>query len=125
MSHFTTIQTELRDLEALRLACAELGIEVLEHAQARGYGGNQLQAEHVLRLHGPYDIAVQLQPEGTYRLSTDWWEGHVEREVGVNYGKLLQLYAVHKATLEARKRGVAVRRTRQKNGAIKLTLLPP
>jgi len=125
MSHFTTIQTEIRDVEALRLACAELGIEVLEHTQARGFAGNGLPGDYVLRLQGPYDIAVQRQPEGTYRLSTDWWEGHVEREVGANYGRLLQLYAVHKATLEARKRGVAVQRNRLKNGAIKLTLLPP
>jgi len=40
MSHFTTIQTQIKDIAALR-ACAELGVELSENAEARGYGGNR------------------------------------------------------------------------------------
>jgi hypothetical protein len=47
----------------------------------------------------------------------------VEKEVGKGYGKLLQLYVVHKATLEARKKGLSVLRRQQQNGAIKLVLM--
>jgi hypothetical protein len=47
----------------------------------------------------------------------------VEKEVGANFGLLLQLYGVHKATAEARKKGFSVLRKSQPNGAIKLTLL--
>jgi len=39
------------------------------------------------------------------------------------YGKLLQLYGVHKATIEARKRGLSVLRRQQQNGTIKLVLM--
>ena len=37
MSHFTTIQTQVRDLDALRAALGELGVTLLEKTKARGY----------------------------------------------------------------------------------------
>src|SRR5262245_31416760 len=100
MSHFTTIKTQIKDINALRAACKELGFAVLQNASARGYINNQTQGEYVIKLNGPYDIALNQNPDGTYGLTTDWWDGHVEKEVGANFGKLLQLYGVHKATLE-------------------------
>ncbi len=39
MSHFTTIQTQIRDLEALRDACGELGLGFTANAKCRGYAG--------------------------------------------------------------------------------------
>ena len=122
MSHFTTIQTQIKDLTALREACTELGLPLLQDAEARGYGGTRQPGEFVIQLKGPYDIAVNRQTDGSYGLITDWWDGHVEREVGSNYGRLLQLYAVHKASREARKRGLLVQRTLRTDGSIKLTL---
>ncbi len=122
MSHFVTIETQIRDLAALREACGELGLPVLDNAEARGYGGTTQHGEHVIRLKGPYDIALQRQADGTFRLSCDWWDGHVEREVGPKCGRLLQLYAVHKTIREARRKGLTVRRQPLSNGAIKLTL---
>ena len=121
MSHFTTIETEVRDIAALRDACGEMGLALLDKAEARGFANARLKADHVVRLRGPYDIAVQRQ-NGSHALTTDWWDGHVEKEVGPNFGRLLQLYAVHKATREARKRGHRVTRRRATNGAIKLVL---
>jgi hypothetical protein len=122
MSHFTTIQTQVRDIELLREACAELGLELCENAQARGYSGNRLPGEVVIRLKGPYDIALNLQADGSFGMTADWWNGHVEREVGANYGRLLQLYGVHKATREARRKGYSVRRQPLKDGSIKLCI---
>ena len=122
MSHFTTIKTQIKDLPALRSAVNELGLQLLPNTTARGYINQSTKGEYVLRLKGPYDIAVNQQPDGTYGLTTDWWDGHVEREVGKDYGRLLQLYGVHKATAEARKRGFSVIRNSQPNGSIKLVL---
>ena len=122
MSHFATITTQIKDITALKSACKELGLEVVANTTARGYGSNTVRGEHVIRLKGPYDIAVNPQADGTFGLTTDWWDGHVEKEVGTKYGRLLQLYAVHKATIEARKRGHTVQRKLQKNGAIKLVI---
>ena len=123
MSHFTTIKTQIKDIAALRLACTELGLKLLQNADARGYGGEVRQGDFVIQLAGPYDIAVNLQPDKTFGLTTDWWDGHVEKVVGKDYSKLLQLYAVHKASTEARKKGFSILRRPQKNGEIKLILM--
>ena len=122
MSHFTTIETQVRDVQALRAACTEMGLAVEENAVARGYSRNTHNGDLVIRLKGPYDIALNRQQDGTYGLTCDWWDGHVEREVGANYGKLLQLYGVHKAQIEARKKGYTTRRQTLADGAIKLVI---
>lgn len=122
MSHFTTIKTQIKDVAALRSAITELGLELLQNSNARGYVSQTMKGDYVVRLKGPYDIAVNRQPDGTYGLTTDWWDGHVAKEVGPNFGRLLQLYGVHKATLEARKKGMSVQRKPQPNGSIKLVL---
>jgi hypothetical protein len=122
MSHFTTIQTQVRDLDALRHALGELNVTLHEKTTARGYAGNKLQGDYVIRLQGPYDIALNRTPDGSYGLTTDWWDGHVEKEVGAKFGRLLQLYGIHKTTIEARKRGHFVQRKAQKDGSIKLTI---
>jgi hypothetical protein len=122
MSHFTTIQTQIKDIAALRAACAELGVEMIENGVARGYSLNRIEGDFVIRLKGPYDIAVNRQRDGSFGLTTDWWDGHVEREVGANYGRLLQLYAVHKAQAEARRKGYTTRRQTLGDGSIKLVI---
>ncbi|MCC6880684.1 MAG: DUF1257 domain-containing protein [Verrucomicrobiales bacterium] len=128
MSHFVTIETQIRDAAALADACAELGLTLLPNATARGFSGTTRQGDFVIRLHGPYDIAVN-RPSGTgedapYTLSTDWWQGHVEKEVGPRYGRLLQLYGVHKTLREARAKRLRVTRRQESDGSIRLTLTP-
>ncbi len=122
MSHFTTIKTQIKDVEALRSAVNELGLQLLANTEARGYISNKTKGDFVIRLKGPYDVALNQQPDGTFGLTTDWWDGHVEKEVGSNFGRLLQLYGVHKATVEAKKKGYSVLRRHQPNGSIKLIL---
>jgi Protein of unknown function (DUF1257) len=122
MSHFATIKTQIKDIDALQQACAELGLPLQPDSEARGYGNQHQHGDFVIRLKGPYDVALHRQPDHTYGLSADWWDGHVEKELGPNYGRLLQLYAVHKASREARKRGLSVHRTQRADGSIKLTL---
>lgn len=122
MSHFTSIQTQIKDLDALADACKELGVELVHQGEARGYATNVRTGDAVIRLKGPYDIALNQQPDGTYALTTDWWDGHVEKEVGTNFSKLIQLYGVHKAMREAKKKGYLASRKTLPNGAIKLTI---
>lgn len=134
MSHFVSIQTQIRDIDALEDACAELGVELLRDAEARGFGNQSRRGELVIRLKGPYDIAANRNrtPGGSdaedgadpeaYTLATDWWNGHVEKEVGRNYGRLLQLYGVHKTMREARRKRLRVQRRQETDGSIRLTL---
>ena len=122
MSHFTTIQTEVRDLDALRDACAELGLQMYPQSQCRGYAGVTRLADHVITLKGPYDIAVDPVEGGKYGFSADWWDGHVGREVGTGYSRLLQGYGVHKTLREASSRGLRTTRRVEADGSILLTL---
>ena len=124
MSHFVTIQTQIRDVAALEDACTELGLQLLHDAEARGFADQTRKAELVIRLKGPYDIAASRESSeaDTYTLTTDWWNGHVEKEVGTNYGRLLQLYGVHKTMREAQKKRLRVTRRQETDGSIRLTL---
>ena len=124
MSHFTTIQTQIRDLDALADACAEMDLKLLPNTTCRGYAGLTRTAPHVIKLAGPYDIAVEPAPknDGSYGLTTDWWDGHVAREVGDGYGRLLQSYGVHKTMREARARGLRSTRQVEADGSVLLTL---
>ena len=87
MSHFTEIKTQIKDIEALRLACQELGLSLVPSTEARGYYKNKTKGDYVIKLKGPYDIALNRQPDGTYGLTADLWNGHIEEEVGQGYGK--------------------------------------
>jgi hypothetical protein len=126
MSHFTTIQTQIRDVEALEAACTELGVELLRNTEARGFANSTRHGELVVRLKGPYDIAANRSdaaPENApYELATDWWNGHVEAEVGPNYGRLLQLYGVHKTMQEASRKRLRATRHQENDGSIRITL---
>src|SRR5688500_16814239 len=122
MSHFTTIKTQIKDIDAFRAACQEIGLPLLQNTEARGYYTNKIKGEFVIKLKGPYDIDLNKQSDGSYAFTADLWEGRVEQEVGKNYGKLLQLYAVHKAMQEARKKGHLVTRSQKQDGSIKLVI---
>jgi hypothetical protein len=95
---------------------------VVENAQARGFGRNQRSGQHVIRLAGPYDVAVNPTADGEFALETDLWQGHVEKELGPGLGRLRQLYGVHKATAEAKRRGLRVRRRALADGRIRLAV---
>jgi hypothetical protein len=122
MSHFTTIHTQIKDIEALKAACRELGLELLENAQARGYADKTRQGEYVIRLKGPFDIALNRAPSGAYEFVADWWGGHIEKEAGKNGSRILQYYGVHKTTREAQRKGYMVSRQTLNDGSIKLTI---
>ncbi len=122
MSHFTTINTQIKDIEALRLACAEMGLQIEANAEARGYRSNRLRGDYVIRLRGPYDVALCRESTGGYSIHADLWNGHVEAELGQGFGTLKQLYGVHKATTEARRKGLNVRRRQLANGTVRLAL---
>jgi hypothetical protein len=82
------------------------------------------RAPYVIQLKGPYDIAVDpsTEKDGSYGLTADWWDGHVEREVGAGFGRLLQSYGIHKTIREASSRGLRISRRNEQDGTVLLTL---
>ena len=124
MSHFATIQTQIKDIDALGCACDELGLRLVPDSTCRGYAGTVRQAAYAIKLRGPYDIAVDPSPDkdGTYGLTTDWWDGHVAKEVGANSGRLLHSSGVHQTLRDAHLRGLRSTRRVEADGSILLTL---
>ena len=55
MSHFTEIKTQIKDIEALRQTCQELGLSLIPNTEARGYYENKTKGDYVIQLKGPYD----------------------------------------------------------------------
>jgi hypothetical protein len=148
MSHVVAIKTEVTDLKALAAAVAELGGELLEGVKKGRWFGKWVndysaadaayklgiktedygKCDAVIRFKdSAYDIMLLKNPETNgYRIYWDFYgqngkslEDHVG---GRDARKLIQLYGVNKATLEAKSRGYGVKREVKTNGAIKLTL---
>lgn len=120
MSHFTSIKTAIKDIESLKTAVESLGLTLVENQTARGYSGQKLKADYVIKLKGPYDIALKKQRNDTYEIVTDWWGGHVEKEVGKNAGQLLQNYGIVCAMKIAKERGLEVEHEKMKDGTIRI-----
>jgi hypothetical protein len=116
MSHLVTIQTEIRDAEAVAAACRRLQLPVPVEGVEKLYSGEA---------HG---LLVQL-PEWRYRLAINTQAGSVQFDnFGGAWGKqeeldaFMQAYAVEKASLEARKMGHTFTEQALEDGSIKLTI---
>lgn len=146
MSHTSSITAiKITNIAALQAAVKELqdtGVRcsLIPNAKPRAFYDNQQgmgQADFVLKLDSAkYDVGFYKQPDGTYEARTDFWGGSVEQHIGAKaskpetaeqakMGRLFQLYGVHAATQEARRRGLSVRRIRGKDGLIQLELTGP
>lgn len=148
MSHTTEINSvKITDLNALRSAVQDLnnaGVDciLLENVAPRMYSAGQHgKCDYVLRLNkGRYDVGFEKAPEGHYRTVLDSWNNHVGQHLGAGafcpipgteegraqhaIGALLQGYAKHAITNEARRKGMQVTGSYvdEKTGAIKLVL---
>jgi hypothetical protein len=122
MSHFTKIDTKIRDIAALKSACTELGLDVKQNTMARGFGSNCRRGRYVIKLTGPFDVAINPGANGEWELQADMWGEYVEKDLGKNLGRLRQAYAIRKTMAEANKRGLRVRRTNLQDGRVRLAL---
>ena len=116
MSHIVTIKTEIRDGEALRLACRRLGHADPVHRTARLFSASAT------------GLAVEL-PGWTYPVVCDLASGqaHFDNYQGAwgsqrELDQLMQAYAVEKTKLEARRKGYAVAEQLLTDGSIKVTI---
>lgn len=123
MSHITTVQTQIRDLDALRAALERLGCRLEGPGTIRGYFREMGHADYIIRLpNTEYTVGLVRQTDGTYRLEADLWAGHVERVLGLRYGRLLQEYAVEVVTRSAARRGRQVKSERLPDGKVRITI---
>ena len=123
MSHLTTVTTQIRDLDALKAALERLGCQLEGPGTIRGYFRNMGHADHIIRLpQSHYTVGLVRQPDGTYTLQADLWDGAVTRALGNDYSRLLQEYAVEVVTRAARRKGQQVHSERLPDGRVRLRI---
>jgi hypothetical protein len=78
MSHFTRVQTVVRDQVILEDALRQLHyrFQAGERIPIRGYQGNTEYGQVVVDTGSQYDIGFQRQPDATYAMCADWWGVH-------------------------------------------------
>ena len=75
MSHFTQVQTVIRDQALLEEALRQLNYQFQsgESVLVRGYQGNQESAQVVIDTGSDYDIGFQRQADQSFAVCADWW----------------------------------------------------
>lgn len=105
MSHFTTIQVQIKNGEALHQALQDLGYKVECNKKVRGYQGDTTKAEYVIRQDNGYDLGFRRNGE-TYELVADFWGARIDQKAFV--GSLLQTYARHTLMASVQEQGFTV-----------------
>lgn len=93
MSHFTYVSAEIRDLDACNKALNNMGLTMQSYGSCRYYFGTEMK-ENVVRLPGQYDMALEKNGTGSYRITADFYGGYVERTIGPRGSILLHNYSV-------------------------------
>lgn len=96
MSHFTTIKVQIKNAEVLANVLTELGHKVEANTQVRGYQGDRINAEYVIRRQNGYDIGFRKDGDDNYELIADFWGTGINQVQFVN--EIQQKYA-HKMLL--------------------------
>jgi hypothetical protein len=117
MSHIVTIQTRLHDVTAIAAACQRLGLAAPVHGKAELYSGEATGL--LVQLPGwQYPAVIETQ---TGNVRYDNYSGRWgSRE---HLDRFLQIYAVERAKLEARKKGYTVNEQALQDGSIKLQII--
>jgi hypothetical protein len=117
MSHIVTIQTRVHDTPAVHAACKRLGLPQAAEGTARLYSGEATGL--IVQLPGwQYPVVIDALT-GTLRYDNfggSWGEQ-------AQLDRFLQMYAVERAKLEARRKGYSVTEQALQDGAIKLQII--
>ncbi len=95
MSHFSTIQVQIKNGEILHQTLQELGYTVECNKKVRGYQGDKTNGEYVIRQDNGYDLGFRRNGE-MYELVADFWGARIDQKAFVN--SLMQRYA-HKTLM--------------------------
>ncbi|BAZ85098.1 DUF1257 domain-containing protein [Dolichospermum compactum] len=96
MSHFTTIKVQIKQGEVLLDVLQELGYQVEQNTNVRGYMGDKTNAEYVIKQSNGYDLGFRKNGE-SYELVADFWGAKINQQEFIN--NISQKYA-HKTLME-------------------------
>jgi hypothetical protein len=114
MSHVVSIQTKVRDPAAVAAACQRMGLAAPVQGSARLY--HSMAAGLLVQLPD-WEYPVVIDP-ATGEVRYDNFGGHWGEQQHLD--RFLQMYAVEKAKLEARKKGYQVSEQALQDGSIQL-----
>jgi len=116
VSHIVHVKSEIRDAAAVRAACQRLGLPAPVQGTTRLFSGEVT------------GLAIQL-PDWQYPVVADLASGQIRYDnFSGRWGAddrlraFMQMYAVEKCRIEARRRGHAVSEQKLADGTIKLTI---
>ena len=114
MSHFTTVETKIKNLNLLKRVLKELGYayteaEVNQQVKVRGYQGQKTDAEIVIHASKTYDIGVRVTEKGVVFVA-DWWGVETTRGVSeeVFIKQIVQRYSYHTVMEAVQAKGYTV-----------------
>lgn len=97
MSHFTTIKVQIKNGEILHQVLKELEYQVECNTKVRGYRGDTIEAEYVIRQSNGFDLGFRRNGED-YELVADFWGARINQEQFINL--IAQKYA-HKTLMSS------------------------
>lgn len=112
MSHFSRCDVNINDLEALKEALGDLGLNFSvagEHpVKVRGWQGQTQDAEIAIS-YGQYDVGIVDNNDGTYSMVADWWgikhSGKTQEQIR---NEIMQRYTYRRITTAARSKGFQI-----------------
>lgn len=116
MSHIVSIQTKVRDPAAITAACQRLGLAAPQQGTARLYSGEATGL--MVQFPGWRYPAVIDTTNGTVQFDT--YQGRWGDQQDLNH--FLQMYAVERAKIEARKKGYQFSEQPLQDGSIRLQI---
>ncbi len=121
MSHFTRIQTKLRDIDLVKEALKDLGYAVRENTDVRGYSRwEQAHADVVIEAEDGQDIGFRREGERVEMIA-DFWNRQLNREEFLQ--RVTQRYAYRMVIQQAEEQGFqVVKEEQQKDGSIRVVV---
>ncbi|KAF3888646.1 MULTISPECIES: DUF1257 domain-containing protein [Nostocales] len=121
MSHFSQIKTQIRNVESLKDALSELGLDWKQGPrEVRGYRGQKQNAEITIEQDNGYDIGFRWNGQ-EYELVADlqYWQQNLTVEGFLR--KVTQRYAYHTVVKETARAGFQVaEQQKNEDGSIRL-----
>lgn len=136
MSHITTAEVQVSDIDSFDAACKALGLELRRDQKTfRNYGGRKTPCDMAIVWAGnkeAYEAGLVKRPDGKYEVQCDNFDAYTASSkalslnsvIGNNAGLLLQRYGLNVARKAAAKQGMSVREVKQTDGSIKLVCEP-
>jgi Protein of unknown function (DUF1257) len=120
MSHFTTIKVQIQNGEILQQALQELGYKVERNTMVRGYEGNKIKAEYVIRQINGYDLGFRKQG-ASYELIADFWGTQIDQQAFIN--AVTQKYAHRSLMATVQAQGFAIEQEETlSNGTVRVVV---